>query len=96
MLDDAKDSVKSYVLENKGGGAGPNFAYAEADRASEAPIAMNVSSIHSEQSITSAHYVNTGKVSIYTYTILRLHPYKYMPTYTTNNGIQTLEVVVTT
>ena len=79
MLDDAKDSVKSYVLENKGGGAGPNFAYAEADRASEAPIAMNVSSIHSEQSITSAHYVNTGKVSIHihytTVTSIYIHSY---------------------
>ena len=81
MLDDAKDSVKSYVLENKGGGAGPNFAYAEADRASEAPIAMNVSSIHSEQSITSAHYVNTGKVSIHihihytTVTPIYIHSY---------------------
>ena len=81
MLDEAKDSVKSYVLENKGGGVGPNFAYAEADRASEAPIAMNVSSIHSEQSITSAHYVNTGKVSIYihihytTVTSIYIHSY---------------------
>lgn len=79
-IDEAKDAMKAYVLENKESNA---ISSAGPDKAAELPMAaMNVSSIHSEQSITSAHYVNTGKVQNFSFICIHTYLHTYMVWYT--------------